>query len=64
MRLDKLVIPKRQFGDIDWMIDSFRAYGQKDPITIVKNTVVDGVVRCLAARALGWAEIEVKHATK
>lgn len=61
MKLSKLVLPLRMFEPkVNEMITSLCAYGQKDPIIVKGRTVVDGVVRCLAAQALGWEEIEVQ----
>lgn len=60
-KLDKLVLPQRLFvSDLLEMAKDLEENGQKEPILVKGNHVVDGVVRCLAAKSLGWEEIMVQ----
>lgn len=61
MLLSDLKIPVRGFDPrIKRMTVNFAVDGQKEPILIKGNIVVDGIIRCLAALKLGWEEIEVR----
>lgn len=55
LRLSKRILPPKVN---EMMVDLFEN-GQKTPILVRGHLVIDGVCRCLAARSLGWEEIEV-----
>lgn len=57
-KLDKLVLPQRILRSrVPEMMKDLTENGQKEPILVKGNRVLDGVVRCLAAKSLGWKEI-------